>query len=56
MTERPQPVRAADPVVDPLLEAFVELARSAIRGDREAAERRGKMAVVGRRKREGRVA
>ena len=43
-------------VTDPVLEALIELARSAIRGDLGAAERRGKMVVVERSKRGGRAA
>lgn len=41
---------------DPLLEAFVEFARSAIRSDREAADRRAKLRTMDGGKREGRAA
>ena len=52
--------RAGDPqegvTLDPLEEALVELARSALRNRREVAERRGKMAIVLCGKRGGRTA
>jgi hypothetical protein len=51
-----QPRRALAPVAtDPLLEALIELARSAIQTDREAQERRAKMAIV-KKHRGGRAA
>jgi hypothetical protein len=53
MPERRRPV--AVPAPDPLLEALVELARSAIRNDRDATERRGKMTPLNGGKR-GRAA
>ena len=41
---------------EPLLEAFVELARSAIRNRAEASDRRAKITVVDGSKRGGRAA
>jgi hypothetical protein len=42
--------------IDPLLEAFIELARAAIRADREAASRRAKITLVDRATKGGKAA